>query len=1334
MSQLGFRLTVALGLILIGVSAGLAPAQSIGINFVANSGSGIQETSGDSLGVDEVAGAPGYAQDNWNNLGRWGSNITLSKFSNKVTFTGVTIVCAWDSPNIWNDGAGTSTPNCKLMHGYIDAPGKPNDDVTTPYQFWTGNITTANVPQVFVKGLAAWLAAQPGATGYSVVIYSDGDATEGRRSEYWVQETTSTAMPPDSLGSVLTPHVFLQDSVNFTAAAPVFTQVPITANTLETAGIGNYIVFTGLTADQIIIRSEEQTFRSQINAVQIIATYPPSTVTIAAGTSAAEPATEGTFTVTRAGGDTSKALDVYYNFDGTATAGTDFATLSGMVTIPVNESTATITVTPIDDGEVEVDETVTVALTTAPTYELGEPSNAQINLISEDVTATITVEATDSAAAEVAGNTGTFTFTRTGSTLFPLTLNYTVSGTATGGADYAYLGGKVVIPAGQASVAVPVTPYEDGTTEGDETVMVTITSNDPQYVAGAPDSATATIADNGSWSHWTKSLDLVFAGYTGTEILTEFPVLVVLTPERVNNYAGFNADGSDLRFRSGDLSLPYEVEKWDPAGSSYVWVKVPQIAAPTDAITLVWGNTNSVLAQGGEAVWTPDYLGVWHLNTTTAEGLYYDSTGHGNDGTNYGASPVEGAIGGALSFDAASSNYVDTGNTENITYFTVMTYVRGTAAASEGATATGPVHRESNYQINWGHGTPEFNGAIAVNSTAGGWRGATMNPLEANTWYCLAGTYDGAAEAGGSLKGFRDGVLITQNTEALGIPEVETNTLKFARHAAAAQYFSGTIDEVQVLSVAKSESWVANQAASMVDNLIAFGGVVAQVQLVAADAAATELGDTGTFTLTRSGGNTSRPLTVYLTVEGTATPGKDYTALPIPVTFAGGETQINLTVSAIQDWLPLEGEETVILTLQERAIYDVAGEASATVTIQDIDSIADWKNSMRVSFSGYMGATPLAEFPVLVTLTPDKVDNYAGFAADGSDIRFTNKDQTALLPYEIERWDAAGTSLIWVKVPQLDQATTVWMHWNNPGVPAGQDAEGVWTAGYLAVYHFADEATVIDSTANDHDGTIYNSTSATGRLGLGRGFNGTDAYVDLNASFLSNLAEFTVSGWIAPEAAAFGDRMPLFGQNDLIEFGFHGGANLQAWVSAGGTWPGINVPYAYNTGEWHYVVMTGNATSLVIYLDGVEAGQVALENITNQGSSGDTAKIGTGVIDAIGADTNGWYSGLVDEIRFSGVARSAEWVAAEYAAMTGGLSACAAPRLDLDTDGDVDQVDFGLFQACFTGTVAPLTGSVCACADTNGDGYVAAEDLAAFQNCYAGPAIAADAGCLDMPQ
>jgi predicted amidohydrolase len=59
-------------------------------------------------------------------------------------------------------------------------------------------------------------------------------------------------------------------------------------------------------------------------------------------------------------------------------------------------------------------------------------------------------------------------------------------------------------------------------------------------------------------------------------------------------------------------------------------------------------------------------------------------------------------------------------------------------------------------------------------------------------------------------------------------------------------------------------------------------------------------------------------------------------------------------------------------------------------------------------------------------------------------------------------------------------------------------------------------------------------------------------------------------------------------------------------------------------------------------------------------------------------------------------------------------------RADLDDDGDVDQSDFGLFQACITGTGAAYPVG-CEEADMNGDGAVGEQDLAIFVGCIAGP-------------
>lgn len=106
------------------------------------------------------------------------------------------------------------------------------------------------------------------------------------------------------------------------------------------------------------------------------------------------------------------------------------------------------------------------------------------------------------------------------------------------------------------------------------------------------------------------------------------------------------------------------------------------------------------------------------------------------------------------------------------------------------------------------------------------------------------------------------------------------------------------------------------------------------VTITATDAIATEVGPTtGTFTVSRTGSTTSS-LTVYYTVSGTATPGKegDYNKLPGSVIIPSGSATANITVTPIDDTL-VESDETVIVTLSSNAAYNIGSPNSATVTI-----------------------------------------------------------------------------------------------------------------------------------------------------------------------------------------------------------------------------------------------------------------------------------------------------------------------------------------------------------------------------------------------------------------
>ncbi|MCI0400307.1 MAG: DNRLRE domain-containing protein [Gammaproteobacteria bacterium] len=129
----------------------------------------------------------------------------------------------------------------------------------------------------------------------------------------------------------------------------------------------------------------------------------------------------------------------------------------------------------------------------APSYNDAAPDLGAKETLGGPVLPTVTVAASDTSAAELGADPGVFAVSRTGDTSAELTVLYALGGTAVNGTDYALLLESVTIPAGASSANVVVIPVNDAEAEGNETVVLTVTS-DTEYTVGNPSGATLTLA------------------------------------------------------------------------------------------------------------------------------------------------------------------------------------------------------------------------------------------------------------------------------------------------------------------------------------------------------------------------------------------------------------------------------------------------------------------------------------------------------------------------------------------------------------------------------------------------------------------------------------------------------------------------------------------------------------------------------------------------------------------------------------------------------------------------------------------------------------------------
>lgn len=178
--------------------------------------------------------------------------------------------------------------------------------------------------------------------------------------------------------------------------------------------------------------------------------------------------------------------------EGTAVPGSDYEPLPDTVVIPANASFVTIPVFVRANLYLDGNRTVKLKIAADPSYEVGT-GEASVTIADNDLPL-VTITAPQPITTEGGALPGVLTVTRAGDLARELVVNYLVSGTAVAGRDYRTLSGTVIIPAGQPSAAIVITPRDNGIRDGGNSVEVYI-SDSPTYNVGYPNTATVFIRD-----------------------------------------------------------------------------------------------------------------------------------------------------------------------------------------------------------------------------------------------------------------------------------------------------------------------------------------------------------------------------------------------------------------------------------------------------------------------------------------------------------------------------------------------------------------------------------------------------------------------------------------------------------------------------------------------------------------------------------------------------------------------------------------------------------------------------------------------------------------------
>jgi hypothetical protein len=272
-----------------------------------------------------------------------------------------------------------------------------------------------------------------------------------------------------------------------------------------------------------------------------------------------------------------------------------------------------------------------------------------------------------------------------------------------------------------------------------------------------------------------------------------------------------SSNGYDLILTSDSAcssKLNWETNKYDPvAGTWVVWFKQPVLSHSTNTTVYVcYGNPAIVTQQtpSTSAVWNSNYLGVYHLDSLTA-----DSTSNANTLTIPNATYITqtsgGIIGGAAHLASTYPLQAPAAVLSGANKGTVSMWVN----------TTGPAN-STPYRFGWEQDSNFLDFFNTLNPVQVGWQiGSTDHRFNTSTasistsvWHYLAYTWDQTVPA---QFAYIDGVQVGTSTTAFTIP---TPTSIFAIGGLANYNMLGNVDETHFSNIALTAGWLATEYAN----------------------------------------------------------------------------------------------------------------------------------------------------------------------------------------------------------------------------------------------------------------------------------------------------------------------------------------------------------------------------------------------------------------------------------------------------------------------------------------------------------------------------------------